>query len=410
MKTLFTGFAPNLRRKDVFLAMKYMLAPWTYKNWADGDSVVKVEKWLTNFYKLSNAITIDSGRSALLLGLEAIDIKKGDEVILQGFTCVVVVNAIKTAGAKPVYVDVDNTFNISVTDLRNKINGNTKAVIVQHTFGVPADMDSIVDICNHRSIKIIEDCAHSLGSMYKGQKVGTFGDFAILSFGSDKCISCVRGGAIITNNPDIALRVRELKNKLPKTRRLNIVQDLFHYTTFFKGKLMYSFYIGKLILALAKKLNITGRIIYDCEKHGEPTDFYPAQFANCLADLLLLQLNDFDMISEHRKKIAQIYKEKIKNAKVLKPLLTNGSIPLRYNLLTSAPDVLSIIAKNQKVILGDWYRGVVAPLDIDMSKIGYSIGSCPVAESFANKSVNLPTNINISVKDANRIVNIINKY
>src|SRR3989344_5679323 len=320
-KYLFTGFAPNLRFKDMLYAMKYLFLPWFYKRLVNGKSIKVLENWLVNFFGVKNVITIDSARSALLVGLRASNIGVGDEVIVQGFTCIVVINAIKQSGAKPIYVDIDQTLNLDIPDLNKKITNKTKAIIVQHTFGNPANMG-------------------------------------------------------------------------------HILENLMHYIVFFKGKILYSIFLGKIILAISKKLHITGRVIYDAEKKGQAINFYPAKMANCLADLLLVQLNDLDTITKHRKTISQIYTDNINNNKIIKPLLIDGSIPLRYNILTKDPDRLIDMAKKQNIILGNWYRGVVAPLDIDMTNIDYVLGSCPIAEDFANRSVNLPTNININKSDA----------
>ncbi len=409
-KTLFTGFAPNLRIKDLLQAMKFLFFPWLYFKWFKGDRNEKVEKWLADFYGVKHVITIDSGRSALLLGLQALGLNKGDEVIVQAFTCVVVVNAIKQSGAVPVYVDVNEMLNIDVDDLRKKISDKTKAVIVQHTFGNPADMEMIVELCNQENVKIIEDCAHSIGVKYNGKKVGTFGEFAILSFGSDKCVSCVRGGALVTNNDSLFQKAKTIHDALPNTKRGSVAQDLMHYIVFFKGKLLYSLFLGKVILALSKKMGLTGRIICDCEKKGKQTDLYPAKMPNCLARLLLIQLKDFNNFVEHRKKIALLYEKEIDNNKVTKPNFLDGAIPLRYNLFVDDPESLAMIAKKQGVFLGNWYRGVIAPPDIDMETTGYRVGMCPAADKFANRSINLPTNININEKDAKRIIDIVNKF
>jgi len=391
-------------------AMKYLFLPWFYKRLVNGKSIKVLENWLVNFFGVKNVITIDSARSALLVGLRASNIGVGDEVIVQGFTCIVVINAIKQSGAKPIYVDIDQTLNLDIPDLNKKITNKTKAIIVQHTFGNPANMGDILEICNQKNIKLIEDCAHAFGVEYEGKKLGTIGDMAILSFGSDKCISCVRGGALITNNDELAKKAKDIIDKLPNPDKIHIVQNLMHYIVFFKGKILYSIFLGKIILAISKKLHITGRVIYDAEKKGQAINFYPAKMANCLADLLLVQLNDLDTITKHRKTISQIYTDNINNNKIIKPLLIDGSIPLRYNILTKDPDRLIDMAKKQNIILGNWYRGVVAPLDIDMTNIDYVLGSCPIAEDFANRSVNLPTNININKSDAMRIVEVINQY
>ena len=120
-------------------------------------------------------------------------IGEGDEVLVQAFTCVAVPNSVLWAQATPVYADIDATLNIDPIDVEKKITNRTKAIIVQHTFGIPADMDALVALAKKHNILLIEDCAHSLGATYKGKKVGTFGDAAFFSFGRDKVVSSVFG-------------------------------------------------------------------------------------------------------------------------------------------------------------------------------------------------------------------------
>ncbi|MFN6946977.1 MAG: DegT/DnrJ/EryC1/StrS family aminotransferase, partial [Cytophagaceae bacterium] len=109
-------------------------------------------------------------------------ISQGDEVILPGFTCIVVPNAIIYLGAKPVYVDINSeTFNIDPQLIEENITEKTKAIIAQHTFGIPADMDKILHIANKHNLFVIEDSCHALGSKYKGKYVGSFGDAAFFS-------------------------------------------------------------------------------------------------------------------------------------------------------------------------------------------------------------------------------------
>ncbi|MFH1859640.1 MAG: DegT/DnrJ/EryC1/StrS family aminotransferase [bacterium] len=109
-------------------------------------------------------------------------IGEGDEVLVEGFTCVVVPNAVIFAGAKPIYVAPDpKTYNMDINQIETKITPKTKAIIAQHTFGLPADMDLILDISRKHNLMVIEDCAPAMGATYKGKKVGTLGDAAFFS-------------------------------------------------------------------------------------------------------------------------------------------------------------------------------------------------------------------------------------
>src|SRR5581483_4013141 len=112
----------------------------------------------------------------------------------QAFTCVAVPNSVLWTGAKAIYADIDETGNLDPKDLEKKITKKTKAVIIQHTFGIAANMDAIQKVLKGKKIILIEDCAHALGASYKGKKLGTFGEFAFFSFGRDKVISSVFGG------------------------------------------------------------------------------------------------------------------------------------------------------------------------------------------------------------------------
>lgn len=407
-KTIFTGFAPNLNKQDVLTSLKFLCFPNYWTKLKTGDSLEKAEQQLKDYFDVKHALLFDSGRSALYFAVKSLGIKPEDEVIIQAYTCVVVVNAVKFAGAKPVYVDIDETLNIDTDDLIKKISKNTKAVVIQHTFGIPANLEKITEICRQNNIKIIEDCAHSLGAVYKGQKLGTFGDIAILSFGSDKVISCNRGGAVITNSPEIAAKLTDYRTRLPDTETVKIIQHLLHFKIFYIGKLLYSFVVGKLILYLAKNLNIINRVIYEPEKYGKQVLFYPAKMPNCLAEILLPQLKDLDNMNKHRVEIAKLYKEKITNDSVATPSIIDGAIYLRFNILTKEVNKLKQLGKKNNILFGDWYNTVIAPRDIDLKNTGYAAGNCPNAEKMTQVSINLPTDRNINEAEALRVIETVN--
>ena len=405
-KTIFTGFAPNLTKKDVLNALGFIFLPWRWPKLKNGNSGEEVKSWLQEYLPIKKVFLIDSGRSALYFSLKALGIGYGDEILLQAYTCVVVVNAIKFTGAKPVYVDIDENFNLDPADLTKKINSKTKAVIIQHTFGVAANMNEIINITKKYNLKTIEDCAHSLGASYGDKKLGTLSDITILSFGSDKVVSCNRGGAMITNNDDSAKKIEEFYNRLPNHSLIKIFQYLAHFPLFFIGKMLYSFQIGKVILYLAKKLHLVNRVIYNPEKKGKQLLIYPAKLPNCLAYILLEQLKNLESNNTHRFGIAKFYVENIKQPQIIMPRLNKEAIYLRFNVLTDKPNILSAIGLKNNVIFGDWYNTVIAPKDIDMEMTGYIKGSCVKAEKFSSQSINLPTNINL--KSAQKIVAIVN--
>jgi len=412
-QTIFTGFAPNLTKRDTLLALSYLCLPWRWLKLRKGEQAELAQKKLQKFFNCQSAFVFDSGRSALYFALKSLGAKAGDEILVQAYTCIVVINAINWTSACPVFIDIGDDFNIDPADLAKKITTKTKILIIQHTFGQPAQLDEILALARQNNLKIIEDCAHSLGATYQGKLSGTFGDIGMFSFGSDKVISCVRGGGLITNNEQLAQKIKSYQKELLPSRISKVLQHLFHYPIFFISKPLYGLYIGKLLLKLAKKLNIINKIIYQPEKIGERINFYPAKLPNALAEILNNQIDEILTLNQHRKKIAGLYNKLITNNLIKLPAQTRGdseSVYLRYPLLTKEPDKLLKFAKKNNIILGDWYNAPVTPAQIALAKIGYLAGSCPKAEALARESVNLPTDRQIHEHQARKIIKIINSY
>ena len=153
-------------------------------------------------------LTFFRGRVALYAILKAMGIGAGDHVVTQAFTCIAVPEAIIASGAHPVYVDLEsNGFNMDPDDFKLKITSQTRAVVVQHTYGIPANMDSIVQIADERSIHIIEDCCHTLVSKYRGKLVGTFGAGSFYSYEWGKPIVVGIGGSAGVNDKDLRKKI-----------------------------------------------------------------------------------------------------------------------------------------------------------------------------------------------------------
>lgn len=180
------------------------------ENWVapNGPNITGFENDLMNFFdNEKHIVAMNSGTAAIHLGLIQLGVKPGDEVICQSFTFIASANPITYIGAKPVFIDSDkdnwnmspNYLRIAIEDRIAKTGKKPKAIIPVHIYGMPAKMDEIIAIATEYEIPILEDAAEALGSVYKGQKCGTFGNFACLSFNGNKIITTSGGGALVCN-------------------------------------------------------------------------------------------------------------------------------------------------------------------------------------------------------------------
>ncbi len=404
---IHTSLSPNTEADDLWLALKSLLSPWS---WKQGEEVAHLEEVFQTYLGSAHAISFQRGRDALLVLLQALGIGHDDEVILQAYTCIVVPNAISYAGAKPVYADLENIgFNIDPLGIEKLMSKRTKAVIVQHTFGVPVDLPVIQALCKKHNLILIEDCAHALSASFKGSKLGTFGHASIFSFGRDKTISSVWGGMVATNDPTLAGKLREVQNQLPLPSSFQIVQALLHPLLFALIKPIYRFRVGRGLVKAFQKIRLLPLVIFSEEKQGRKPDFMPQKMPAVLAKLSLHQLHKLDRFHGHRKTIAKLYSEGLKGFSGLElpsPHPDDDPAWLRFTIRSSQAAKILEAAKNKGIFLGDWYRTVLAP-PVDESLFGYEKGSCPRAEKAATESVNLPTHIQMTDKQVQEIINFI---
>jgi len=178
-----------------------------------GAMVPAFEKQLRDYLGVAYASAVSSGTGALHLALLAHGIGSGDVVLTTPFTFVSTANAILYVGAQPRFVDVDpETYNLDPSRLQGAIDSRTRALIVVHVFGVPCDMKPIIEICEDHHILLIEDACEALGATYEGRKVGTFAT-SCFSFYPNKVVTTAEGGAVCTNDHEIADRVDALRNQ-----------------------------------------------------------------------------------------------------------------------------------------------------------------------------------------------------
>jgi perosamine synthetase len=180
---------------------------------SEGPFVKKFEESLSAKVDQLHGIAVSSGTAALEIAIAALDIGKGDEVILPSHTIISCAQAIVKNRAIPVLIDNElDTWNMDVSQIEEKITDKTKAIMVVHLYGFPVDMDPILLIAKKHSLYIIEDTAQMLGQTYKGQPCGSFGDISTFSFYPNKVITTGEGGMCVTSNPEIASKCRSLRN------------------------------------------------------------------------------------------------------------------------------------------------------------------------------------------------------
>lgn len=401
------SLSPNTQNNDYLQAVKTFFQPW---KWKKGMEIHEVEKWFNGYFQIGGSVSFNSGRSAFFALLKTFGIGKGDEVIIQAYTCVAVVDPIIWVGATPIYVDIDRSLNIDSAILEQSITVKTKAIVVQHTFGIPSDIQKIKKIAQKYHILLIEDCAHSLGATIGNQKIGTFGDGAFFSFGRDKIVSSVFGGmAFISSKFKVkSSKLKEYQNKLPYPNSLWIIQQLLHPLAFGLILPLYNYKLGKIILFILQKIKLLSFPIEKIEKEGSKPHQYPAKFPNALAQLLLMQLGKIEKYNSHRRKVAALYFDKLeKFPKIQLPEENNGAVYLRFNILTKDADKLIISAKKKRVLLGTWYKNIIDPKDVNLDKIGYKTGMCPKAEEISRLSVNLPTYPRLNLNNIESIIDIL---
>ena len=172
-----------------------------------------VQEYMENTFCTTKVLLTTSGSSALDMSAILLDLKEGDEVIMPSFTFVSTANAVVLRGAKPVFVDVDETLNIDVTKIEEKITPKTKAIYPVHYAGCSCDMDKVMNLAKKYNLKVVEDAAQAVDAKYKDKYLGTIGDMGAYSFHETKNFVCGEGGAITINNGQYIERAEIIREK-----------------------------------------------------------------------------------------------------------------------------------------------------------------------------------------------------
>lgn len=360
--------------------------------------------------KLST-LTFYRGRVALYSILKGIGIGNGDQVILQAFTCVAVPEAIMAAGAQPLYVDISrNGFNMSVDELERTITPQTRAIIVQHTYGIPADMEPIKSVADNANIPIIEDCCHTFVSKYKGGSVGGFGVGSFYSFEWGKPVVAGIGGSAIVNDLGLLEKIQGQYHtyQFPSNVKLSRIQ--LQYLAF---KLLYKpslYWPVRNIFHLMGSIGAAESNYNPVNKNQISNDFF-LKMPKSLARRMTCKLSKVPDITEHSRWVSNRYKNEIDSAQICHPDLPPGSdtVFARYPLLVNDKKKFLENARNAKVELADWYTTPVHPLtEKELPLVGYHPNSCPNAQKRCGQVVTLPTHMGVKKKDVEHALSYFN--
>jgi perosamine synthetase len=339
-----------------------------------------------------------AGRMGVYTLLKSLNFTEKDEVIVAGYTCVVVTNAVKFAGCQVRYVDIDpNTLNLNTELLFESINNKTKAIIIPHNFGVAFNEIRKIKTL-YPEIILIEDAAHCLGSSdSQGELCGTIADAGFYSFEYSKPITCGLGGVMVINNPILMNSFTSYYKELPTMSKGNVFKIILtlgaHNLAYFKST---SFFYRNIfrILRLFNLVYVTS----EEEISGDKPADYPVRLNDSLYCFLWPQITQIDDINAKKRALVETYFEAFGEFKDLRVVNHKNSVLVRYPLVFAdyiSSDKVNNIrqeAMTKGINLGVWFNDVVHPSG--SFRYCYQVGSCHVGESISKRIINLPVNIN----------------
>ncbi len=406
-------FAPLGDWRQCLRAALLLLQP---HRWTRGPAIRTLETEIGQKFG-ADAITFASGREALLALLRALKIRPGEEVIIQGYTCVVVPNAIAAAGGTPIFVDIDpQTLNLDIAEVEKAITPRTRAIICQHTFGIPADTAALRRLCTDRQLALIEDCAHVLPDAQGPENVGTRGDFLLLSFGRDKAISGVSGGAVVSRHKSLSEHLRAQQSAAGMAPHLKVARLLWYPLVYGLAKPLYGLRIGKALLKGASLIGLLPKIVSEEEKQGLMPPAV-ARLPNALAALALDQWRRRGDLNDHRRYLVGRWLEEGRAHGLFGTGRTDDPLPRGVQaglplqkLPIFIPDAQGVrrALKERNIHLDDgWTTCVVCPASVHLDAVGYEWGKDPEAERRCQQIFSLPTHPTMTDEQLERLLTLL---
>lgn len=353
------------------------------------------------------------GRVALYALLRSSGINSGDHVAVQAFTCLAVPEAILAVGAIPIYVDIEPTgFNMDVDDLEHKLTPQTRAVIVQHTYGIPADMDRIATITEKFKMPIIEDCCHTIVSKYKGKSVGSFGVGSFYSYEWGKPVVAGIGGSAVVIEDSLCEKVKGAYASYKYPALINQAKIELQYKAF---SILYQPSLYWPVRSLFRWLGSLGlaESNYNPVGQGRIAADFSLRMSPPVQRRMMCKLHSLERQTRHSRWVSDQYRQCINSVSVSHPTLSVecNVIFVRYPLIVRDKPKLLAAVRRAGVELAEWYATPVHPLSgRQLSIVHYEPGSCPNAETRCAQVVTLPTHAAVSKRDIERAVQFLNQY
>jgi perosamine synthetase len=375
----------TLDRDDAKLARRWLQLR---DRWRDSGPVKEFETRFAQWNGSQNAVAFAAGRKALSASLYALGLSNGDEVIVPGYTCIVVQNAFDFAQIRAVYCDIElETYGPDVASIATRITRQTKAIFIQHLYGlVCRDYEPILALAREKGIKVIEDCAHATGARFRGRRIGTMGDIAFYSFEWTKIMTCIAGGIAVTNDPILAGRLKEFASRcsLPDdavTERA-LRTAILVYSRNNGGKAWWRPAFAQFHHGADETVGMTL-----LEIAGEKPKDYLTRMSAPTAALALHQLPKIDQLNQRRRRTARRWDEWCEAHSCAKPFIVPESEPvfLRYPVLV-APERkrdLTWAERELGITPGMWFRTHLHPSP-------RPVDNCPNATRAVAQCINLP--------------------
>lgn len=330
-----------------------------------GPQVVKFEESIASYLGVSHAIGLASGTDALVIALRALNIGDGDEVIIPAYTFFATAGTVMSVGAKPVIVDIDpQSYQIDAGRIEAALTPKTKAVIPVHLYGHPAEMNPILEIARKHNLKVIEDNAQGFGAEYLGKKTGSFGDIGCLSFFPTKNLGAYGdGGAVATNDPALAERMRMLRAHGWK-------------------KKYYSEEVG-----------------------------YNSRLDALQAAILQAKFPYLDAWNDKRRELSKRYNEHFASLDIVTPIERKWAkhVYHLYIIRSTKRDALQAFLK-QKGIASEVYYPLPPHLSVPCRKFGYKEGDFPHAEKAAGETLGLPLYPELTLEQQDEVIAAVKEF
>lgn len=389
---------------DILLALRFLI---NRHQIIEGPSIIEYERAFAQHVGVRYGISFSSGRVALYALLRSLGVGAGDEVLLQVPTHIVVANAIQYTGATPVFVDCKlENYNMDLALAEKKISPRTRVLILQHTFGIPVDLDAAIAIAQKNNIIILEDCVHSLGATYGGRQLGSFGKAAFFSTEETKTISSSMGGIAVTDDPELAKKVFAFQLNCPGQPESLVVHYLWRLILYHIFSQPYLHPYTRRLYASIKgsQKGLTINTATEEEQLGLRPAIYEQRYSNAQAAIALRQLRRLGSNIEHRRKVSSAYYKELSNQGFILPCLPTRANPAFVRFPVWVDDPQPFFQGTATTFqLGEWFTSVLEE-SASPTCGGYDFGSCPNAEASTQHLVNLPTHQRVKLRDVDTII------